>query len=124
MTKSLFSFLVTELTTSYGDYGLDPPIAERTLIRALAFLNADLRQEYEASGDPKMIKPEINSFHRELLLLRALAYLVRIKRRNAASASVSFKSGERLITCTTSNWMKLERDILTEYWRRIKGEAP
>ena len=101
--------LVADLTTDYGDNTLDPVVAERALIRALAFLNADLRQEYEAAGDPLVIEPEMTSFHHELLLLRALAYLVRIK-RSAASAVVSFKSGDKSVTRSTSSWTETERD--------------
>jgi hypothetical protein len=115
--------LVTDLTTDYGDDILASVVAERALIRALAFLNADLQQGYEVAGDPKEINPEILGFHRELLLLRALAYLVRIK-RNATNASVSFKSGDKSVTRTSSTWMELERDLLKEYWRLIRMNNP
>jgi hypothetical protein len=107
--------LAANLKVHYGDESIDPLVAERALIRALVFLNVDLQQEYEVTGDPKTIKPELKSFHRELLLLRALAYLVRIKRK-ATPASASFN----LITRTSSSWTELERDLLKEYWRQIK----
>lgn len=97
--------MIVDITKNYGESSLDPLVAERAILRALVFLNVDLRQEYEAVGNPKQIEPEMTSFHRELLLLRAQAYLVRIKRK-----------------AVSSNWMKTERDLLFKYWRRIKED--
>ena len=120
---TMLAELVSDLTTDYGDNTLEPVVAERAVIRALAFLNADLQLQYEAAGDPKMIEPEMNGFHRELLLLRALGFLVRVK-RNAASASISYRSGDKEVSRSASNWTDLEKDILEEYWRRVEKINP
>ena len=115
--------LVSDLTADYGDPALEPAIAERAVIRALAFLNVDLGQNYQLAGDPKAVTPDLTIFHREMILLRALAFLVRIK-RNASSASITYRSGDKEVSRSAANWSELEKDLLDEYWRRVEKINP
>ena len=115
--------LITDLQTDFGDNSedLDELVAERAIIRALALVCHDIEMNYtieELQGN-KIIKPEMTAFHRELLLLRALIYLVRIK-KHTDSYIVSFKSGDKSVQRQAGSIKDLQKSLLDEYFRLVK----
>ena len=117
--------LISDLTTDIGDKNLDEEIAKRAITRSLTFLSSDVRVDYTIfiSGNNNEIQPELPTFHRELLILRALAHLVMIKQSRTAVA-VSFKSGDKQVRRSATGWKEMEKTILEEYYRLLKREHP
>ena len=121
--------LIVDLQTDYGDdfsdEKLDEKVAERAIIRALAFVSHDVNTEYRIYEitDGKEIRQELTIFHRELLLLRSLAYLIRVIQSRSA-VTISFRSGDKQVKRTATNWKEMERDLLNEYKNLLKKNNP
>lgn len=94
-------------------------------MRSLAFVNSDLETNYQVSGSQptEVVEPDLVDIYRELTLLRAQAYLVRITRTTNAS-SVSYKSADKTVSKSATGWKDLERDLLKEYWRIVASINP
>ena len=123
--------ITNDLRLDAGDDSLDERIAERAIMRSLAVINADVGASYQVVSHESqnetvqlndIIEPEMATLHRELLLLQALAHLVRIK-RYANDVTVSFKSGDKSVTRTANNWQDLEKVLLGEYQRLLNTVA-
>ena len=118
--------LITDLQTDFGSSleDLDEIVAERAIIRALALVCHDIEMDYiiENLQGNKIIKPEMTAFHRELLLLRSLIYLVRIK-KHTDSYIVSFKSGDKQVQRQAGSIKELQKSLLDEYFRLVKKES-
>ena len=116
--------LIDDLKIDFGQ-PLGDATARRAIMQALTFVNADLDTSYQVSGSQpnEIVEPDLVGIYRELTLLRAQAYLARITRTTNAS-SISFKSADKSVSKTATGWKDLERDLLDEYWRRIKDLNP
>ena len=123
--SSKLGHLIIDLKTDYGDSSLAEIVAERAIIRSITFVSHDVNGEYSIyeNSDGKEIRPELTVFHKELLLLRSLAYLVRIKQsRNAVT--ISFRSGDKQVNRTSINWKEMEKNLLNEYKSLLKKDNP
>ena len=116
--------LIDDLRLDFGQ-PLGDATARRAIFQALAFVNADLDTNYQVSGSQpnEVVEPDLVGIYRELTLLRAQAYVTRITRTVNAS-SISLKSADKSVSKTATGWKDLERDLLAEYWRRIKDLNP
>ena len=128
---TLFTELLADLKADIGDPDgalVPETVVERALIRALSLLNVDAETAYQIAGTgaAREVRPEMTAVHRELLLLRARAMLAGyLQATTSSSNSVSFQSGDKLVDrkTSTTDWSKLESDLLDEYWRRL-GKPP
>lgn len=128
---TLFTELLADLKADIGDPDgnlVPETVVERALIRALSLLNVDAETAYQiaGAGGDREVQPEMTAVHRELLLLRARAMLAGyLQATTSSSTSVSFQSGDKRVDRKTSStdWSKLESDLLAEYWRRL-GKPP
>ena len=122
---TILSELIKDLKIDSNDDSLSEIVAERAIIRALPIINMDVNVGYQIikNNNQKEISPIMTGLHKELLIMRALAYLVRIiTSRN--TAKVSFKSGDKQVTRTSTNLKSLEKTILDEYYRLLNRENP
>ena len=117
--------LIKDLKIDSNNDSLSEIVAERAIIRALPIINMDVNVGYQIFNDNnlKEIRPVMTGLHKELLLMRALAYLVRIN-TGGNTAKISFKSGDKQVTRTSTNWKSLEKTILDEYYRLLNRENP
>ena len=124
-SSSKLADLIGDLQTDFGNDSLDEKVAERAIIRSLAFVSHDMDMGYsiyEVTND-KEIRPGLTVFHRELLLLRSLAYLVRVKQSRSA-VTISFRSGDKQVNRTSTNWKEMERNLLNEYKSLLRKDNP
>ena len=116
--------LIDDLKISYGQ-PVDDATARRSTMQSITFVNSDLGTNYQVSGSQpnEIVDPDLVGVDRELVLLRAQAYLTRIN-RTANASSVTFKSADKSVSRSATGWQNLERDLLAEYWRIIASINP
>ena len=88
--------LITELRLDYGDPGgdlLSDDNVSRAIRRAITFINKDLKTSYSV-GDDNVITPDLTERNKELLLLRAHAFVCSMM-RSICAQNFSFTSGDK-----------------------------
>jgi len=120
-----FNSLITALKLDVGDDSLGDILAERAVIRAMAVINVDLKTAYviDTNSGKKVVVPTMPILHQELLLMQALAHLIKVS-RSSSKTMVSFRSGDKQVTRSGSTWKEVEKGILVEYLRLVKQENP
>ena len=118
----LIQTLRTDLADPQGGLFSDQALG-RCLLRSVFALSRDLGQPFAiASGE---IAPEPTGEARELLLL--LGRIGACQAMRAATASAfSFTSGDKRVDKTgqSSNWAKLEADLIEQYKARLAEANP
>jgi hypothetical protein len=118
----LIQTLRTDLADPQGGLFSDEALG-RCLLRSVFALSRDLGQPFTVQGSEIVPEPRDEALELLLLLGRIAACQTM---RSATANAFSFSSGDKRVDKTgqSTNWAKLEEDLLGEYRQRLAAVRP
>lgn len=113
--------LIEDLRTDLADPEavlFSNPTLSRCIKKAIFRLSSDLKLGLVVEND--LIKPDVSSEIREILVVLAQIYACQVMRSATANA-YSFSSGDKRVDKTSQpeHWAKLEADLQADYEKRL-----